>query len=181
MVLAADGVPLHAARIGGALQQAVLARDGADAAQRPIAGHHDVVAALAQLAGDVVAEARLDLDLTRLALARIKRAREVIRVEAGRVDRLLQIEPAVDMTEEEVQRPLVLLVAARRPERDVRLAAAERERRRERRPRALARLERGPQAFLEPEHLRTPPEGQAEPPADRGAPEPAAPRRRRHE
>ena len=86
--------------------------------------------ALAQLAHDVVAPACLDLDLPRLALAWIERAREVVGVEVGRVDRRLQIEPAVDVLQERVQRPLVLVVAARRAEREIGIAAPERERRR---------------------------------------------------
>src|SRR4051794_28835216 len=178
---AADSVTLHAARIRGALQQTVLARDRADAAERPVAGHLDVVAALAQIGDDLFAEARLELDLTRLAVARVERAREVVRVEARRVDRLLQIQAAVDMPEEEVERPLVLLVAAGRAEREVWVAAAECKRRRERRARALAGLERVRQPLLEPEHLRARAQREAELRHDRRAPEPAAGRRRRHE
>ena len=126
-ILTADRVSLHAAWVGPGLQQAVLARDRADAAERPIACDLDLVPALAELLYDLLAEARLDLDLQRLALARIERAREVIRVEARRVDRGLQVQPAIDVLQEEVQRPLILLVAAGRAERQIRIAAAERE------------------------------------------------------
>src|SRR5438105_11783244 len=58
----------------------------------------------------------------------------------------------VHVCEEGVQRPLVLLVAARSAERERRLALAEREGRRQRRARPLAGLERVRQALLEPEH-----------------------------
>src|SRR3954468_23648986 len=124
---AADSVALHAARIRGALEQTVLARDRADAAQRPVAGDLDVVPALAQLRRDVVAEPRLQLHLPGPALPRIERAGEMVRVEARRVDRLLQVQAAVDVPQKEVERPLVLLVAARRAEREIWVAVAESE------------------------------------------------------
>src|SRR5262249_59716794 len=120
---AAGSVALHAARIGGRLEQSVLACDGADAAERPRSGDLDVVAAVRQRARDGVAEARLELDLPRLRVAGVEGAREVVRVEARRVDRLLQVEAEVDVPEEEVERPLVLLVSARCPERDVGISA----------------------------------------------------------
>src|SRR5436309_14676970 len=59
----ADGVALHAARIRGGLQQAVLATHCANAAERPVVLHHDTVAACAQLGDDLRGEASLDLDL----------------------------------------------------------------------------------------------------------------------
>src|SRR3954452_1029968 len=130
---------------------------------------------------DLFAEARLELDLTRLAVARVERAREVVRVDARRVDRLLQVQSAVDMPEEEVERPLVLLVAAGRAEREIWIAAAECERRRKRRARALAGLERVRQSLFEPEHLRARAQREAELRHDGRAPEPAAGRRRRRE
>ena len=88
----------------------------------------------------------------------------MIGVEARRVDRRLQVVAEDDVTQEDVQRPLVLLIAAGRSEREVREAVAERERGRERRPRPLAGRERGRQAVLEPEHLRA----RAERPAELG-------------
>ena len=56
---------------------------------------------------------RLDGERAEPGLSREERAREVIGVELRRVDRRLQVEPEVDVAEEHVQRPLVLLVAAR--------------------------------------------------------------------
>ena len=58
-------------------------------------------------------------------------------MERRRVDRRLQVEAEVDVVEEEQQRPLVLLVAARRAEGEIRVAAPEGERGRERRARPL--------------------------------------------
>ena len=72
--------------------------------------------------------------------------------------------------------PLVLHVAAGRADRHVGLAVAEHERRRQRRARALARLERVGQALGEPEHLRARAHAEAEAGDDRGAVEPAAAR-----
>ena len=51
----------------------------------------------------------------------------MVGVEVRRVDRLLQVLPQVDVTQEDVQRPLLLLVAAGRAPREVRLAVAKRE------------------------------------------------------
>ena len=58
-------------------------------------------------------------------------------MELGRVDRLLEVEPEIDVAEERVQRPLLLLVAARRAPREVRLAVTERQPGTERRARPL--------------------------------------------
>src|SRR5713226_1666977 len=121
--LATDRVPLHAARVRGGLQLPVwIAPGGADAAERPLRRHLDVVAAITQARDHRRVEARLDLRVPRPRLSRVERAGEVVRVEGGRVDRRLQVEPELDVCEEDVQRPLVLLVAARRAEGEVRLA-----------------------------------------------------------
>ena len=61
-----------------------------------------------------------------------------------------------------MQRPLVLLVAARRAERELRLAVAPDQCRRQRRARTLARRQRVRQPLLEPEHLRARAEAEAE-------------------
>ena len=78
------------------------------------------------------------------------------------VDRLLQVLSQVDVAQEDVERPLLLLVAAGRAPREVRLAVAKRKAGRERRPRPRARPQRRGQPFLEPEHLRARPERPAE-------------------
>ena len=75
-------------------------------------------------------------------LARVERRDQVVGVPLGRVDRLLQVQPAVDVAQKNVERPLLLLVAARRAVGEPRLAVAEHEPRRERRPRPLPRRER---------------------------------------
>ena len=79
--------------------------------------------ALAQPFDRLRAGALLDRDVPHARLARVERARERLGVMPGRVDRLLQVQPEVHVREERVERPLVLLVAAGRPEREIRLAA----------------------------------------------------------
>ena len=59
----------------------------------------------------------------------------MVGVELGRVDRLLEVQTEIDVTQEDVQRPLLLLVAAGRAPREIRRTVAEREPRRERRSR----------------------------------------------
>ena len=103
----------------------------------------------------------------------------MVGVELGRVDRLLQVHPEIDVAEERVQRPLLLLVAARSPPGEVGLAVAERQTRAERRARARSGAERRREALLEPEHLRPRSERPAERGNDRRALQPAAARRRR--
>src|SRR5208282_3162011 len=56
----------------------------------------------------------------------------------GRFDRLLQVHAELDDVEEELERPLILLVAALGAESQVWLSGARRKRRRERSTRALA-------------------------------------------
>src|SRR6185437_17168389 len=90
--------------------------------------------------------------------ARGKRLGVVVR----RVDRGLEIEVLVDMAEEDVERPLVLLVASGGAEGQARRSVAAGDGGRQRRPRPLAGLERVRQALLEPEHLRARAETEAE-------------------
>ena len=108
------------------------------------------------------AGAFLDGDVARKGLARIEAGGKRLGVMARRVDRGLEVEPVMDVGEEGVQRPLVLLVAAGCADRETRLAAAGGQRRRERGPRTFAGRDRVRQALLEPEHLRPRPETEAE-------------------
>src|SRR3954470_405690 len=177
---AAGGVSLAAARIRTCLEDpGVLARDGGDAAEGPRAGHLDVVSATAQAVDRLGIDAFLHGDVPRAALARIEARRERLGVVVRRVDRGLEIEAVMDVPEEDVQRPLVLLVAPGCAESQRGVAVAGGNRRRERGTRSLAGLERVRQALLEPEHLRPRAEGKAERGDHGSAPEPAAARRRR--
>src|SRR4051794_13441580 len=99
------------------------------------------MAPLAEAGDRLLADAILDRDVPRQGLARVEARRERLGVVVRRVDRRLQVEAEVDVSEEGVERPLILLVAAGRAGREVRLAAAGGHRRRQRRARALARCE----------------------------------------
>src|SRR4051794_34355227 len=149
-----DGIALHAARVRAGADLPLLPLHGADAAERPRRRDPDVVAAVTQLVERALAETLLDDQRTLLDAARVERRDQVVGVPLGCVDRLLQVQPAVDVTEEDMERPLFLLIAAGRPPREPRLAVAQCEARRQRRPRPLARRERRRQPLLEPEHLR---------------------------
>src|SRR5579863_3492979 len=98
----------------------------------------------------------------------------------GRVDSLLQVQAGVDMAQEELRDPLILLVAAGRAPGKIRLAVAQRHRRRQRGAWALARCERSRMAFFKPEHLGTAAEAKAEFGNHRRGLQPAARRRRRY-
>src|SRR5581483_1223814 len=108
--------------------------------------------------------------------ARVERARERLRVVVGGVDRGLEVHPEMHVGEERVERPLILLIASGRTEREHGLVVTGDERRRERRPGTLAGRERVRQPLLEPEHLRARTEAEAELGNDGGAVEPAAAR-----
>ena len=134
---------------------------GAQPAEAPRIAFGDDVPAACQLVPYGGADAALDHQTTRLGGARVERRREAGGVPGRRVDRLLQVHPAAQVTQQEEQLPLVLLVATRRPTGHHRLTVAQHQRRRQRGPRSLARRQRGRQPVLEPEHLR--PAAQAEP------------------
>src|SRR6202162_2621434 len=93
---------------------------------------------------------------------------------------ILQIHAGMDVAQEELGRPLVLLIAARRTPGEIGFAVAQRQRRRQRRARALAGGERGGVARLEPEHLRARAEAESQLRNDGGGLQPAPGRRRRH-
>src|SRR5437899_6917988 len=92
---------------------------------------------------------------------RVERARRVIVVEFWTVDRLLQIHAVVDMVQKELRRPLVLAVAAWGTEGHPGLAVFQRERRRQRAARALARRDARRRFFVEPGDLQPRAEAEA--------------------
>ena len=117
-----------------------------------------------------------DREVAGQPLPRVEGARHVLRAEARRVDRLLQVQAVVDVAQERVQRPLVLLVAAGRAEREVRVAVAQGQRRRQRGARPLARRDGVGVGRVEPEHLAAHGDREAEARHHRRAREPAAAR-----
>src|SRR5581483_93128 len=119
-----DGVALHAAGVGGGVEHAVAAGHRAHPAERP--GRPDVhdVPPSAQLRNNVRPDPGLDVEHLRLRLAGVERGWHVRRVERREVDGLLEVHAEPHVVEEERQRPLVLLIATRRAERQVRLTVA---------------------------------------------------------
>ncbi len=75
-----------------------------------------------------------------MRIVRRKRAREMRRVEHRRIDRRLKVMAEHRVGKEELQRPLILLVATRRAECDPRLAIAQGKGWAESRPWSLAAL-----------------------------------------
>ena len=105
----------------------------------------------------------------------------MLAVHGGRVDRGLEVALAVSgEAQEELRRPLVLLIAARRAEREPAPVGELRERRRERGARALARRERVRVLGIERRHLQPRAEREAELGDHGRGHDPAAARRRRH-
>ena len=98
--------------VGGGLEHPVLAGHRGEARQRPRIDGLEIVTAAAQLRDRRFGEPRLDLQPAGQRLAGIERVRPVEGQELGRVDRGLQIEPVMEMAQEEGQRPLILAVAA---------------------------------------------------------------------
>src|SRR5262249_60581790 len=75
-----------------------------------------------------------------------------------RVNRLLQVHPGMDVAQEELRGPLILLIATRRPPHEIGFTVAQCQARRQSRPRPLTRRERGGMLFVQPENLRAGPE-----------------------
>src|SRR5882724_1407176 len=94
--------------------------------------------------------------------ARPERDREMLRMPCRCVDRFLQIELGVDVPQEKLRGPLILLIAAGRTPGEIRLAVAQCHGWAKRGARALAGRECRGMIFLEPEHLRTTAEAEAE-------------------
>src|SRR3954452_11868853 len=159
---ASCGVALHAARIGGRAAARTNARGCGEAAFRPVGADLDDVTTLAQILDRRLGHAVLDHQHAGTRGARPERDREMFGVPGRRVDRFLEIEIAMDVPQEELRDPLILLVAAGRAPGKVWLAVAQRHGRRQRRPRPLARCERRWMVFFQPEHLGAAAETEAE-------------------
>src|SRR4051812_32223350 len=119
---ASGSVALHAARIGGSAAARAYLGGGGEAAFRPGGAGLDDMAAALQLVDRRLGHAVLDHKHAGAGGARPERDREVLAVPGRRVDRFLQIHLRVDMAQEELRDPLVLLVAAGRTPSEIRLA-----------------------------------------------------------
>src|SRR6266700_8350869 len=112
--LSSGRVALHAAGIGGSTTAAADLRGGGEAAFRPVGtGLHDMPAAVQGIDGRP-RHAVLDHQHAGPRGARPERDREMLRMPGRRVDRFLQVHLGVDVPQEELRDPLVLLVAAGR-------------------------------------------------------------------
>ena len=136
----------------------------------PVSDPPHYVAAGLQVGRDRLRYPALGDHVAGVRLLREEGRREVARPHGRRVERLLHVHAELDVVQEELQRHLLLAVAARRAEDHVRLPVACHERRRERRPGALARLQRVGPRRVQVEHLPPRP--------DRGSPAPVRPARR---
>src|SRR6476646_2301814 len=83
-------------------------------------------------------------------------------VPGRRVDRFLQVHAGMDVPQEKLRGPLILLVATGRAPREIRFAVAQRQGWRQRGARPLAGCERGRMVFVEPEQLRAGTKAEAE-------------------
>src|SRR5262245_29564442 len=104
-----------------------IARRGGEAALRPVGIDLDDVAAAAQRLDRLRRHATLDNEHTRTRLARPERGRKVLGVPGRRIDRLPQVHAAIDVAQEELRGPLVLLVATGRAPGEIRLTVAQRD------------------------------------------------------
>src|SRR5579864_6035071 len=129
MELAPRGVALHAARVGrGTAARADLGRGG-QAAFRPVRPDFDNVSALSQIFDRGPRHAVFDHQHAGPRGTRPERSRKMFGMPGGGVDSLLQVQSGVDVAQEELRDPLILLVAAGRAPGKIRLAVAKRHRR----------------------------------------------------
>src|SRR5688572_17442975 len=114
--LSADRVALHAAWVGACAHEPVgLTGDGGHAPGRPRGPDRDVVATALEVADGPGVEARLERERPRSKPSWEERRDQVIGMELRRVDGRLEIQAQVDVPDERVQRPLLLLVATGGP------------------------------------------------------------------
>src|SRR5262245_39811731 len=119
------------------------------------------MATTAQFVDDIGVDTVLHDETGRYRLAWIEGTRERGRVPRGSVDRLLEVHPQCEVSEQEQQLPLVLLVTAWSSAGEDGYVITQHECRRERRPRPAPGLQRGRQSRLQPGHLQ--PGAEAEP------------------
>ena len=125
---------------------------------------------------------RLDFEHARLRAVVVERADRMQRVDARRLDRRLHVHAEVDDVQQHEQDLLVLAVAARRADREERLAVLQHDGRRQRGPRPLAAGEDVRARRIEMERLHPVAHRHAGAPGDeRAAEQPAGARRRGEE
>src|SRR3984957_14345074 len=160
--LASGRVALHAPGIGGGGGAAANFGGGGEAALRPGRSGLDDMPAFRKIIDGRLRHAVLDHQHAGPRGARPERDREMLGMPRRRVDRLLQVQFGVNVPQKELRGPLILLVAAGRSPRQIRLATAPRPGGRTRGRWTLARRQRRRMFFLEPENLRAAAEAEAE-------------------
>src|ERR1700676_2122753 len=162
VILSSGRVALHAPGIGGGAAAAADLGGGGEAAFGPVrSGLHDMPALL-QIIDGRLRHPVLDHHHARPRRSRPERDREMLGMPRRRVDRLLQVQLRVDVTQEELRGPLILLVATGRTPGEVGFAVAQRHGRRERGARTFAWRQRCGMVFLQPENLRAAAEAETE-------------------
>src|SRR5215475_401486 len=126
-ILPSRGIALHAAGIGRGAAAAARARGGGQTALRPIGADLDGVTSAGELVADSARYAVFDHEHSGPGRSRPERDREMLGVPRWRIDRFLQIEPGMDMAQEKLRDPLVLLVAAGRAPGKIWLTIAQRD------------------------------------------------------
>ena len=98
-MLPAYGVALHTPGVSRSAERTVhgVPAHRGEPPERPPIYNVQIVAASTQPRDDMGSQSVLDDDLAGRCRARVERAREMLRVEVWRVDRLLQVEAEVDV------------------------------------------------------------------------------------
>src|SRR4029077_2022880 len=112
-------VGLHQAWCRGSAQESVPAPDRADAPERPWAFDGEQMSALLQFGARCGREAVLQDDAPRFERARMERLHHVPGLKHRRIDGLLQAHAVMREPQEYRQDPLLLLIAARRADRQI--------------------------------------------------------------
>src|SRR5437868_7990983 len=122
--LSAGRVALHAAGIGGGAAAAAKFRGGGEAAFGPLRAHLHDMSARAQFLHACLRHALLHHHHAGTRLARPERRRKMLGMPGRRVDRLLQVQFGVNVAQEKLRDPLILLIAAWRTPGQIRFAVA---------------------------------------------------------
>src|SRR4051794_32249532 len=104
-------VALHAARIGRRLAAVAVARGRGQAALRPVRTGLELVPALLEFVLCCLRHAALDDQHAGARGAWPERGEEMLGVPGRRIDRFLQVHAGMDVPQEELRDPLVLLVS----------------------------------------------------------------------
>src|SRR5581483_8080304 len=126
MELAPRGVALHAAGVGRGPAACPDLGSGGQTAFRPVRADFDNVSALSQIVDRGAGHAVFEHQHAGPGGARPERRGEMFGMPGRRIDGFLQIQFGVNVPQEELRDPLILLISAWRAPRKIRLAVAQR-------------------------------------------------------